>query len=896
MYNNSSENGDHGPNAGLVSDQPHENVNLTGTTQCAASNLPPDVLPSTSVSQNSADLGHRLQGDQHFGSVNGLSNDQSKQAHASESWQHYNQPDASTSGSRASNSHNFSASLNKHNISQLNHHYYGSSSPQSSGPSISLTDRRFKNTRQHIVPPNNHSPKPVSFVEHLGFASHNAEATSYNGTESQQSHYYRPVGNQEILGNVSNHQDEARSQPYFGGSYPSGSKSWSSHLHQQLVNPILSSVNNDTDASFMNGPQTSSLLSAFGSSTSASAATAVANIASLIHPSTSSTSLSSNGADAQPPAIAVPGTQRLSYGQNNTKVNAPLHASYLGINSQVDQDPSLPLENALANNLNARNHSNLVHERIVALQREVEKERAARCQLQQRVLDLSQQVHSQSLVEKSYEDVVQKYKMVVSQMQHMSLAMERYKAMAQQLEQERQMLAAENNTLKAQNSTVVNDKTMKYNMLVERSKKLEEENSGLVLENETYQRQYEKCVDEISKQVVQALLTQKALQEQCMQLQDRLVDLERENAEYFEAAVRQARQASSDSRLGWSSRRARPHAASPSADSVRSMPAQHLYWRQSSLSSLELQQHSEQTMERNSSPGAKAASATPTVVNSVSIETEFPANNGSPKSTRRSLERHPSSGSLDSAYHSRGFVRGNGKDVRYQRSVSAEALRDVKVKMRVKGDATLPKSNTASTMSAINPSNLHITHAQVHKDLSPDSSVIGDARTCNDPFADDADNILSKHQSLIVGSMEDLFSTTGPGMRDFVIHEEESGSNSAVSTQERCNACVMPTPPPRPRSRCLSDCSNPNDIKLSLHAVSQFGPMEAEDGGPPPLPPKQYKGSRRKFKPLPAEPPESQDEGDDSSDKNTDSESIKQELNALTSQISSLASHSAYHN
>lgn len=78
-----------------------------------------------------------------------------------------------------------------------------------------------------------------------------------------------------------------------------------------------------------------------------------------------------------------------------------------------------------------------------------------------------------------------------------------------------------------------------------------------------------------------------------MQLQDRLVDLERENAEYFEAAVRQARQASSDSRLGWSSRRARPHAASPSADSVRSMPAQHLYWRQSSLSSLELQQHSE---------------------------------------------------------------------------------------------------------------------------------------------------------------------------------------------------------------------------------------------------------------------------------------------------------------
>lgn len=74
-----------------------------------------------------------------------------------------------------------------------------------------------------------------------------------------------------------------------------------------------------------------------------------------------------------------------------------------------------------------------------------------------------------------------------------------------------------------------------------------------------------------------------------MQVQQRLVELERENSEYYEAAVRQARQASSDSRLGWSYRRARTHTASPSADSVRSMPAQHLYWRQSSVSSLEPQ-------------------------------------------------------------------------------------------------------------------------------------------------------------------------------------------------------------------------------------------------------------------------------------------------------------------
>jgi len=132
---------------------------------------------------------------------------------------------------------------------------------------------------------------------------------------------------------------------------------------------------------------------------------------------------------------------------------------------------------------------------------------------------------------------------------------------------------------------------MMNNMLIERSKKLEEENSSLVLENETHQRQYEKCVDEITQQVVEALLAQKTLQQQCITLQERIADLERENSQYCEA-VRQARQASSDSRLVWTQcnggGRVRHRGAhSPSADSVRSMPAQHLYWRQGSSTSLE---------------------------------------------------------------------------------------------------------------------------------------------------------------------------------------------------------------------------------------------------------------------------------------------------------------------
>ena len=46
-------------------------------------------------------------------------------------------------------------------------------------------------------------------------------------------------------------------------------------------------------------------------------------------------------------------------------------------------------------------------------------------------------------------------------------------------------------------------------MLLERLKRLEEEKSQLVLENENQRQQYEKCLDEIANQVVQALLSQK---------------------------------------------------------------------------------------------------------------------------------------------------------------------------------------------------------------------------------------------------------------------------------------------------------------------------------------------------------------------------------------------------
>jgi hypothetical protein len=48
-------------------------------------------------------------------------------------------------------------------------------------------------------------------------------------------------------------------------------------------------------------------------------------------------------------------------------------------------------------------------------------------------------------------------------------------------------------------------------LLLERLKMLEAENSSLVLENEQQRQQYEKCLDEIANQVVQALLAQKVI-------------------------------------------------------------------------------------------------------------------------------------------------------------------------------------------------------------------------------------------------------------------------------------------------------------------------------------------------------------------------------------------------
>lgn len=73
------------------------------------------------------------------------------------------------------------------------------------------------------------------------------------------------------------------------------------------------------------------------------------------------------------------------------------------------------------------------------------------------------------------------------------------------------------------------ENTKDSNPLLERLRALEAENSALSLENDNQRKQYERCLDEVANQVVQALLTQKDLKEECVKLRTRVFDLEQQN-------------------------------------------------------------------------------------------------------------------------------------------------------------------------------------------------------------------------------------------------------------------------------------------------------------------------------------------------------------------------------
>ncbi|XP_048809701.1 nck-associated protein 5 isoform X3 [Lagopus muta] len=92
---------------------------------------------------------------------------------------------------------------------------------------------------------------------------------------------------------------------------------------------------------------------------------------------------------------------------------------------------------------------------------------------------------------------------------------------------EKNHTAADEDSRSESNST--EEEKEKTKLLLERLKALEAENSALALENENQREQYERCLDEVANQVVQALLTQKDLREECIKLKTRVFDLEQQN-------------------------------------------------------------------------------------------------------------------------------------------------------------------------------------------------------------------------------------------------------------------------------------------------------------------------------------------------------------------------------
>ncbi|XP_062323237.1 nck-associated protein 5-like isoform X1 [Osmerus eperlanus] len=65
--------------------------------------------------------------------------------------------------------------------------------------------------------------------------------------------------------------------------------------------------------------------------------------------------------------------------------------------------------------------------------------------------------------------------------------------------------------------------------ILDRVRELEAENSALALATESQREAYERCLDEVANHVVQALLNQKDLREECIKLKMRVFDLERQN-------------------------------------------------------------------------------------------------------------------------------------------------------------------------------------------------------------------------------------------------------------------------------------------------------------------------------------------------------------------------------
>ncbi|KAG1698848.1 Nck-associated protein 5 [Nymphon striatum] len=105
-----------------------------------------------------------------------------------------------------------------------------------------------------------------------------------------------------------------------------------------------------------------------------------------------------------------------------------------------------------------------------------------------------------------------------------------YEMFIETLQKENVLLAEEFKALEATNKSreEMQEKGISQ-MLLQRVRFLEEQNTTLIMENTHQRHQYEQCLDDVANQVVQALLAQKTLREECGLLKERVSDLEQQN-------------------------------------------------------------------------------------------------------------------------------------------------------------------------------------------------------------------------------------------------------------------------------------------------------------------------------------------------------------------------------
>ncbi|KAK3082761.1 hypothetical protein FSP39_004607 [Pinctada imbricata] len=151
------------------------------------------------------------------------------------------------------------------------------------------------------------------------------------------------------------------------------------------------------------------------------------------------------------------------------------------------------------------------HSRLLNLQREFKNMEEMVTNMMQYKTKIDQLKQEKSSLSVTYESNLSKYRSHIGN-----------------LERENMMLMSDIRRYENQMDGKTDDRSK---LLLERLKILEAENSSLVLENEQQRQQYEKCLDEIANQVVQALLAQKTLREECVKLQKRVTDLESQNSE-----------------------------------------------------------------------------------------------------------------------------------------------------------------------------------------------------------------------------------------------------------------------------------------------------------------------------------------------------------------------------